>query len=271
MNKGALSGLTMDDIIPAGVIWEYAGGEAPDGWLICDGSVVSRAQYPRLFKAIGVRHGAGNGTTTFNVPNRKGRVGVGYDATDGDFNAIGKTGGLKTSTAPHDHSMNNHTHTVNDHQHTIAHVHATNPHDHHLNGHGHTVNSHGHGGGTGVHAHNNANGTVFSTNNATHAHNGGAGQASESPGTGAATGWGTNLVTNSVGQGNWNESPGTDGNWGLTSGVWNSTANQGSGSSHSGWAGSGTGGANGATGGSSAGATNGNLQPFIAMQYIIKA
>lgn len=284
MNTGLLEGLgtsagaLADVMIPAGVIWEWAGDTLPDPamygrWIWADGSAVSRAEHSRLFKHVGVLHGAGNGTTTFNVPNRKGRTGVGYDAGDADFNAVGKTGGFKTTTADHSHSLSSHTHDLATHVHGLGgHAHGTNPHDHHLNGHGHTVNGHSHGGGTGVHAHNNANGTVYSTNNATHAHNGGCGQAAESPGTGAATGWGCNITTNSVGQGNSSESPGTDGNWGLTSGVWNSTANQGptTGSDGASGIGAAQGPSTPNTGASSAGAASGNLQPYIAMNYIVK-
>lgn len=54
--------------IPPGAIWMFGMNTAPAGWLACDGSAVSRAVYAGLFAAVGTTFGAGNGTTTFNVP-----------------------------------------------------------------------------------------------------------------------------------------------------------------------------------------------------------
>lgn len=71
---------------------------APTGYLLCDGSAVSRSTYARLFSAIGTRYGAGNGSTTFNVPNKKGKVSVGVDASQTEFDTVGKNGGSKTHT-----------------------------------------------------------------------------------------------------------------------------------------------------------------------------
>ena len=50
-----------------------AGSTIPDGWLLCNGAVVSRTTYAKLFAAIGTRYGSGNGSTTFNLPNFNGR------------------------------------------------------------------------------------------------------------------------------------------------------------------------------------------------------
>lgn len=83
---------------PIGVIMPTATATAPNGWLICDGSEVSRATYSVLFSAIGEIYGTGDGATTFNLPNLKGKIPVGYDESDTDFNNIGKTGGEKTHT-----------------------------------------------------------------------------------------------------------------------------------------------------------------------------
>jgi microcystin-dependent protein len=83
---------------PAGVISMYGGSTAPSGWLLCDGSAVSRTTYARLFSAIGTKYGAGNGSTTFNLPNFKGRVPVGLDSSQNEFNSLNKKGGEKTHT-----------------------------------------------------------------------------------------------------------------------------------------------------------------------------
>lgn len=111
MNKGIESGLTLSDLVPAGVIWEFAGNAIPPGWLLADGSAVSRSQYPNLFRAIGIQHGAGNGTTTFNLPNRVGRVGVGRDPGQTEFATIAQVGGTKDKTMNHTHSLQSHSHT----------------------------------------------------------------------------------------------------------------------------------------------------------------
>lgn len=67
---------------PPGSMIEYAGATAPSGWIWADGSAVGRATYPNLFNAIGVIWGAGDGTTTFNLPDTRGRVGVGIGTGD---------------------------------------------------------------------------------------------------------------------------------------------------------------------------------------------
>lgn len=70
-------------IIPPGVYVPYGGSSAPTGWLLCDGSAVSRSTYAALFAAIGTAYGPGNGTTTFNVPDMRGRSPVGAGAGTG--------------------------------------------------------------------------------------------------------------------------------------------------------------------------------------------
>lgn len=81
---------------PAGLINVYAGTTAPTGWLICDGSEISRTTYSDLFDVIGTIYGNGDGSTTFNLPNLKGKIPVGLDSSDTSFNTAGKTGGEKT-------------------------------------------------------------------------------------------------------------------------------------------------------------------------------
>jgi hypothetical protein len=54
---------------PVGVIHMYVGSSAPSGWLLCDGSAVSRSTYAVLFALIGVSYGSGDGSTTFNIPS----------------------------------------------------------------------------------------------------------------------------------------------------------------------------------------------------------
>jgi microcystin-dependent protein len=67
-----LSDRRIQDSLPAGVVFPFAGAAAPDGWLLCDGSAISRATYARLFASIGTGFGVGDGSTTFNLPNTQG-------------------------------------------------------------------------------------------------------------------------------------------------------------------------------------------------------
>lgn len=69
--------------VPVGTILPFAGALAPPGWLLCAGQEVSRASYAGLFAAVANRYGNGNGATTFNLPDFRGRVPVGLDNMDG--------------------------------------------------------------------------------------------------------------------------------------------------------------------------------------------
>jgi microcystin-dependent protein len=73
-----------DDTVPTGAILPYGGTIAPAGWLLCDGTPVSRWTYRRLFAVIGTAFGVGDGSTTFNVPNMKGVSPTGVGAQDVD-------------------------------------------------------------------------------------------------------------------------------------------------------------------------------------------
>ncbi len=87
-------------LIPPGFIGEFGGTSAPDGWLLCDGTAVSRTTYAALFAAIGTTWGVGNGSTTFNIPDFRRRVSVGSggSGTGTLGNATGNTGGAETHT-----------------------------------------------------------------------------------------------------------------------------------------------------------------------------
>ncbi len=69
--------------VPAGCVMPYAGATAPDGWLLCHGQAVSRTTYADLFGAIGTAYGPGDGSTTFNLPDMRGRVAAGRDDMGG--------------------------------------------------------------------------------------------------------------------------------------------------------------------------------------------
>lgn len=83
--------------IPAGSILAWSDSSIPNNWLLCDGQTVSRSLYSDLFAIIGTRYGLGNGTTTFNLPDLRGRVAVGM-SNDTEFNTLGKKTGNKVES-----------------------------------------------------------------------------------------------------------------------------------------------------------------------------
>lgn len=99
-------------VSPAGTVVQYAGSSAPSGWLLADGSAVSRTTYATLYAVVGTTYGSGNGSTTFNLPNLKGKVPVGRDSADTSFDALGETGGAKTHTLTTS-EMPSHSHDIN--------------------------------------------------------------------------------------------------------------------------------------------------------------
>ena len=71
-----------DTAVPPATIVAFAGTTAPPGWILCDGSEVSRTTYANLFGSVGIAFGGGDGVNTFNVPDLRGRAvfGVGQGA-----------------------------------------------------------------------------------------------------------------------------------------------------------------------------------------------
>lgn len=80
---------------PIGTIIAFAGATPPSDYLLCDGTAISRTTYADLFAVIGTTYGNGDGSTTFNLPNIKGRVLVGQDTSQTEFDTLGETGGSK--------------------------------------------------------------------------------------------------------------------------------------------------------------------------------
>lgn len=87
-----------------GEIKAFAGNTPPAGWLKCDGSAISRSTYASLFAAIGTTYGSGDGSTTFNLPDTRGRtlIGVGNGTATGHTNhTLGQKGGNENAIVPY--------------------------------------------------------------------------------------------------------------------------------------------------------------------------
>lgn len=80
--------------LPIGTLSYFPDGSVPDGWLAANGAAVSRTTYSELFAKVGTTYGVGNGTTTFNLPDSRGRTLIGAGQGAGLTNrALGATGG----------------------------------------------------------------------------------------------------------------------------------------------------------------------------------
>jgi microcystin-dependent protein len=122
---------------PTGAVVAFAGSSAPTNWLLCYGQAVSRATYAALFAVVSTTYGAGDGTTTFNLPDLRGRTVAGIDNMGGSdagrldiANSSGTVVGTQYVTLT-SAEMPSHTHIQDSHNHT-------------QNSHNHTQDSHGH-------------------------------------------------------------------------------------------------------------------------------
>lgn len=122
---------TGSGFIPVGMVAPYAGISAPAGWLLCTGANISRTQYPSLFNVIGTTYGSGDGSTTFALPDLRGRAVAGKDDMGGSAasrltsggsgitgTTLGAAGGSETHTLTTT-QMPSHTHTQDAHGHAV--------------------------------------------------------------------------------------------------------------------------------------------------------
>lgn len=114
-------------LMPPGVILPYAVSVAPNGYLLCNGANVSRTTYSALFSVISTTYGVGNGTSTFTLPDLRGRFIVGVNSTNFGQGSVGgdMSATLITSNIPsHSHSISitdpGHSHNITDPGHSHA-------------------------------------------------------------------------------------------------------------------------------------------------------
>jgi microcystin-dependent protein len=107
--------LTLTARVPTGSILMWPTATAPSNWLLCNGSAISRTTFASLFALLGTTFGAGNGSTTFNLPNYNDRMPIGA----GSLYAAAGTGGSK------DASVISHTHNASSSVSDPGHSHTT--------------------------------------------------------------------------------------------------------------------------------------------------
>jgi microcystin-dependent protein len=116
--------------VTPGIIVAYGGSTAPTGWLLCYGQEISRTTYATLYTIMGTTYGSGNGSTTFNLPDLRGRAAIGPDNMGGGAagrvaaaTSAGYSGGVESVTLTHTHTTGNHTLTIAEipaHSHTVS-------------------------------------------------------------------------------------------------------------------------------------------------------
>jgi microcystin-dependent protein len=114
-----LAAAVQEMLVPTGTILAYGGSTAPTGFLLCFGQAVSRTTYAALFNVIGTTFGAGDGSTTFNLPDLRGRVAVGKDNMGGTAanritSAVSGINGTVLGAAGGDQRLHQHNHGVTD-------------------------------------------------------------------------------------------------------------------------------------------------------------
>lgn len=238
---GAISTGTGDGV-PSGSVQMFAGATAPSGWLLCNGQAVSRTTYARLFAAIGTTWGTGNGSSTFNVPDMRGRAPLGAGTGTGlTARTLGAKGGAEAHTlteaqlAAHDHPFSGDSH---------SHGFSGDSHDHSFTG-----NQHRHTGQTDA-----PTGVAVYVNSAD-------GSTSSTVDLGAADGrWSDTLDGTGVNSLKYHEHPFTTG-YTTASGTVGSASTGGSVGSAS---------TDGTVGSAGGGDSVDHMPPFAAVNYIIK-
>lgn len=158
-SEGGTGSATGATLVPTGAVIPFAGAAAPGGWLLCSGQAVNRTTYAALFALIGITYGAGDGASTFNVPDLRGRTVAGIGNMGGsESNRLSTVIASALGAAGGDQNLQSHSHGVTD----PGHVHGiTDP------SHFHEVQASSNGGTGSVQQTAGPNGSQAPTNSAT--------------------------------------------------------------------------------------------------------
>lgn len=157
-------------VLPAGAVIPYAGSAAPAGWLFCGGQAVNRSDYAALFAAIGTTYGVGDGSTTFNLPDLRGRVIAGEDDMGGTAANRLTSGGSGVAGATLGASGGAETVTLTSAQSGVpAHQHANTVTNNAVTSGTHSAD-HSHSGTTGGHSSDHSHGGTTGTMNSNWSH-----------------------------------------------------------------------------------------------------
>jgi len=178
---------------PTGLTVAYAGTTAPSGWLLCDGSAVSRSTYSDLFNVIGTTYGSGDGSTTFNLPDLRGRFAVGL-GTHVDVDALNDNDGVAVGSRrpKHAHTFSLSGNSGGGHSHSVT-INSVGGHTHNITG---TSGSFGVISGPGS--------TVYASGSKSTSS---AGSHSHSLGSIGTAGGGSHTVTGTIGQSGIDDTP----------------------------------------------------------------
>jgi microcystin-dependent protein len=248
-------------VAPTGVITMFGGTTAPGGWLLCDGTAYSRTAQAALFSIISTYYGAGDGSSTFNVPNLKGRfaLGSGQSTAVGNTNhALASLGGEETHALAVT-ELAVHAHALSISATETAHSHVVPVHGHGWNdaNHQNLVPAHGHTASQAAHSH-----LVNLPFNTDTTYQGGS-SANRSPWNQTAANYGTNAVAPAVSVDNapafWSAGPN-----GAVGSVANAAAfaTQTTAAPIS---------ASGTAANTGSGTAHNTMPPFVAVNYIIKS
>jgi microcystin-dependent protein len=267
-------GLNGLDGSPIGVVIPYTVITPPNGWLLADGRAILRNSYIDLFNLIGTTYGAGDGSTTFNLPDCRSKfiLGAGQDLGPPALTnrVLAAEGGEETHAlsiaelASHTHTMGNHTHSMQNHTHGMDHLHDLQSHTHlgvdHLHGVTGVNHLHGLGGHTHSYVHPATTGPTWSGSGWTDANasTGGPTTASDAADRSLATSTGAmdrGATTGGPGPNNTGYASSWSASWANTGGP-SAAATAGPSTNTSDAIGSGT--------------AHNNMPPFIVLVYIIK-
>jgi microcystin-dependent protein len=267
-------GLNGLDGSPIGVVIPYTVITPPNGWLLADGRAVLRNSYIDLFNLIGTTYGAGDGSTTFNLPDCRSKfiLGAGQDPGPPALanRVLAAEGGEEAHAlsiaelASHTHTMGNHTHSMQNHTHGMDHLHDLQSHTHlgvdHLHGVTGVNHLHGLGGHTHSYVHPATTGPTWSGSGWTDANasTGGPTTASDAADRSLATSTGAmdrGATTGGPGPNNTGYASSWSASWANTGGP-SAAATAGPSTNTSDAIGSGT--------------AHNNMPPFIVLVYIIK-